>query len=1384
MHRDIYGGDVAGPARPGHRELIKRRLDRLIDIGRRNRAIYFRQGRAALKLKMDWDDVPDLLEGRRVEVSSYFVGRMEFGVTHRFDTEMKGAEVIDVLDRLRYSVAEEERERGYSSLYIVFGLLKWSEKGEFKEGGPQVQGRRALTVGKQDDRVGGDQYVGTDENKEEVLGKGKSDIKSPLVIAKCRIETKLDRRSGKKQYFLQLTDELKLNPSLVRKMRADYGIDLERFWEEAQGVELRHFYASLRENLKAHGWGIDESFWIARLSFENQAIYEDGIKMLDGGLFDNCLVARSLCGDESVNQPEGVAASRVDEFEVEGLETPLRCDSAQAKAIILAEMGRSLVVHGPPGTGKSQLIANLLARSVIKGRRVLFVTEKRDAAEVVHDRLERIGLAGYVLHLHGDPDKRRDEILRDLDQMLQLGLERFLVMGSAPRGDPRYPKAFYDSIKGYGEWVGTARLTLEELARVEVETGLRITEPSVLQRMGRLAERWRRAMERWREMVEVVAHPGLAEQLRSVRGDMKLLQKHRAGSAQLLADWRMTDLFFKSPDDGGIGLYYLLFSSIGPRIFEDPRGLADLFRRAAELAMVIGGEDEFLRCIEDVGFAKAYAEVAEKLYSVMMRLKSMGIVPTEIKAKSERLQELVDDLASYGFLGRVFRRGRYKVLVKEALLELGVGPATRLKDIREALELAAGYQDCCEDLRKLGARRPPKGRLRYEDLRELPGLLGSAGIKVRSLLNMSEASGLELPDLLLRLSELMDLISRLGVRNIQEIRQLVDAIYRLRATDLHKLVREMLIEEGKDEFMDLLLETLDLGLTPGAALSLSEHFEHIERMPEAPKLALKHVARFYEEIETSHDYWWRKAWASVRERAEQLGDRLHDFAATIRREVTKKRKKLTLKLLLERYWEEMLTLKPAVIASPYTVHMFPKMPVFDVVVFDEASQIRLEKALTSIARGHAILVIGDEKQMPPSFYFERRGEEEDFEEGGEPEDGESLLERTLDIRDRGLFQSVYLEWYYRGEHESLITFSNREFYGDRLIVLPSRDDKPRCSLIYLPRARYRPGKGLNEDEARTVLKTVVELVGEDASGDGSIMVVAMNIEQQGLIMRLLEKYIDEALMYGESKESRLVEPARIVPDLGRHVVETGPEQIGEPIRDPRIALKLQKMMDEGRLTVRNLETVQGSESDTVIISLTYGKGDDGRIDGRFFGPLNREGGERRINVLVSRARRRVIVVSSITSRDLGGLKDRSTGLEVLRRYLEFLENGCSFKRPESKGVPESYFERLVISELERELRNAGIEDIELVPQVGAGRYRIDIGVKKRGGEYILGIECDGATFHSHKTARDRDYIRQKHLERLGWRIYRVWSSDWWSDRKQITKQLVDEVRKALGAKNT
>jgi very-short-patch-repair endonuclease len=1383
MHKDLYDGDVAGPVRTGYRELIRRRLDRLIDIGRRNRAIYFKPGRTVLKLKMTWDDVAELLDGRKKVVASYLVGRMERGVTHMFDTEMEGAEVINVLDRIRYSVAEEERERGYSSLYFVFGLLTWSEMGDAKEGGSQDQGRRALAGRKQDDRVGV-QCAGPDENKEEVLGMEKSGIKSPLVIAKCKIETKLDRRSGKKQYFLQLTDEPKLNPSLVRKMLADYGIDLERFWEETQDAGLLHFYESLRESLKEHGWDVDENFWIARLSFENQAIYEDGIEMLDRWLFDDCLVARALCGDESANKPMDVAASHVEEFEVERLETPLRCDSAQARAIILAEMGCNLIVHGPPGTGKSQLIANLLARSVIKGRRVLFVTEKRDAADVVYDRLKRVGLSDYILHLHGDPNKRRDEILRELERTLQRERERSSRTVSAPLGGQGFPKAFYDSIKAYDDWIRNAHSYLEELAKVEIETGLRITEPAVLQRIRRLAERWRRMKERWPEMVDVIAHPEIAKQLSVVKGDLKLLQKHRSGSAQLLKDWQMTDLFFKYSDDGNIGLYYLLFSYIGPKIFEDPRRLADLFRRAGELVMVIGSLDEFLRCVEDVNFAKVYAEVAEKLHGVVIRLRSLGINPTGIKAESERLRKLRDEITSYGFLRRILKRRNYKMLVKDVLSELGVGSTTRLKNIREALELAAEYQDCCEALRKLGVRRPPSGRVSYADLRELSGLLASAGIEIKSLLDISQTSGLELPDLLQRLSVLMDLILMLGVRDNQEVRQLVDAIHRLRDKGLNQLVKEMLVEEGKGELMDLLLETMDLGLMPDIVLSLSEHIKHIEGMPDAPKLHLKHVSRFYQETESLRDYWQWMARVSLRKRAEHLSYRLYEFAGTITKELNKKRRKLPLKMLLERYWEEILTFKPAVIASPYTVHMFPKKRIFDIVVFDEASQIRLEKALTSIVRGRSVLVIGDEKQMPPSFYFERRGEEEDLEEGEVSESGESLLERTLDIRDRGLFQSVFLEWYYRGEHESLIAFSNREFYSDRLIVLPSRDDRPRCSLIYLPGAKYVPKKRVNEDEARAVVKAVVELLEEDASDDDSIMVVAMNVEQQGLIMHLLEKYIDEASVFEGSKESHLVEPARIVPELGSHVVKVAPKQIGEPIRDPRIAQKMQKMMDEGRLTVRNLETVQGSEADTVIISLTYGKDNEGKIDRRYFGPLNHEGGERRINVLVSRARRRVIVLSSISSRDLGGLKDRSNGLEALHRYLEFLENGCSFERTESRGVPESYFERLVIAELERELRNAGIEDVELVPQVGVGRYRIDIGVKRRGDGYILGIECDGATFHSHRTVRDRDYIRQKHLERLGWRIYRIWSSDWWTNRNSIIKQLVNEIRTTLSATNS
>jgi very-short-patch-repair endonuclease len=1322
---------------PGYRELIMKRLERLIDIGGRNRAIYFRRrSRSTLRiLEITMDEVSDLLDGRGIELAKYLVGNME-RASHRFGDEIKNEEVIETLNRLRRSVEEEERERGYSNLYFVMGLIIWSEGG--------------------------------------------GSVESPLVIAKCVIEPKLDRRKGEKRYLLKVMDEPRPNPSLMLKMRRDYGIDLESVWKESSyGIDeggLPHYEAflnNLRGSIEQRGWRVEESFWIARLSFENQPIYEDGIEMLEKGVFDNCIVARALCGDKEAIKPVESSSENVDEVEKEMLPTPLPCDMKQSEAILLAEKGYNLVVHGPPGTGKSQLIANLIARSVETGKRILFVTEKRDAAKVVYERLDKIGLSEHVLFLHGDLSKLRGKIFEELYSMLSQTPSKTL----AEEKKPEFSLEFYQDVKEYTQWLVKAKPVLEGVARLEVKAGRRVT-PAILS----LAKGWKASKERWPRLIEYIQRIDQTHWER-LKGIIKILSRYREQALYLLDNEQLLR-FFKEDGEVEYGLYYFLFSNFGPMILNNASRLALLFQRLAQLAEVVEDWDAFIECVNDIDVARKYVELAD----ISHQLESLGVDPRNINGTRDDLQRLMQELSSLGLFDRFFRREKCKRLVHDAKSMLR-GWTLRGSTLEQALSLAVEYLNIREELYKRGLRYVPRRRFNPKAFQNIVADFNSVGINIGELLQTLQTYDNDLHRIFKDLSELMMAVSRLDIRDHHELRQLVEAITELRRTDVGWVVEEMLLEDNEGYVLRLLVGTLEHDLTPNDLIALPNP-EPLDKIPRTPtlRIALKGIVEFYEELNSEKKgrrYWQYVAMKRSVEATKKTSSK-YEFVDTIMREHSKKKRKMSVRRLLENHRDEVLALKPVVIASPYTVHALPKDRVFDLVVFDETSQLRLEKVLTSIARGKSVVVIGDEKQMPPTAYFEKMAY---FEQEGEEEDGEggeehgSLLDSVL--QNMKLFKEVYLEWYYRGEHESLIAFSNREFYNDRLVTLPSIDNRPRCCLVYLKGSRYKSGKRINEDEAKAVLKAIVELSNEGLSKTDTIMVVAMNVEQQDLIIRLLEKYIDESLSSDGAKEINLDsflgfgKTDKIIPDVGETMVEIELGRIGEPVRDPGVAGTINTMLEEGRLTVRNLETVQGSEADVVILSLTYGKdADTGRIDGRFFGPLNHEGSERRVNVLVSRARKRLIAISSIRSSDLAGLREIRNGVGALKRFLEYLENGCRLEKPEQEGQPESPFEESVILELEHTLKNEGLTGLEIVPQVGVGGYRIDIGIKK-GDKYILGIECDGRTFHSHSSVRDRDYIRQKHLEKLGWKIYRIWSSEWWENRERVIKQVVDEIKKAL-----
>src|SRR5262249_43072710 len=407
---------------------------------------------------------------------------------------------------------------------------------------------------------------------------------------------------------------------------------------------------------------------------------------------------------------------------------------------------------------------------------------------------------------------------------------------------------------------------------------------------------------------------------------------------------------------------------------------------------------------------------------------------------------------------------------------------------------------------------------------------------------------------------------------------------------------------------------------------------------------------------------------------------------------------------------------------------------FDLLVIDEASQVAPEDALGVIARAKQIVVVGDDKQLPPTNFFKmvNAGDddsEDDLEETirpDRPSDFESIL--TLS-RTRGMSERM-LAWHYRSRHPSLIALSNNECYADRLLLPPSpfiQTSEFGLSLVQTPRGYYDRG-GTSRDlvQAEEVAKSVAQHI--KGHPNKSLGVACLSAQQRDAVDDMIDK-------------------------LGIRSEVEGFTPKGE------------------RLFVKNLEAVQGDERDVIFISVGYGVAENQSRPFLNFGPVSRDGGERRLNVLASRAREKCIVFSSITAADIPA-DSEARGTRMLRALLGFAETGKL-----SGGTPGGGFDSPFEEAVARVIREAGFH---VHSQVGVSSFRIDLGVidPPKPGEYILGVECDGAAYHSARSARDRDRLRQEVLEERGWRLHRIWSTDWFRNPQRETDKLIAAIKAA------
>jgi len=465
-----------------------------------------------------------------------------------------------------------------------------------------------------------------------------------------------------------------------------------------------------------------------------------------------------------------------------------------------------------------------------------------------------------------------------------------------------------------------------------------------------------------------------------------------------------------------------------------------------------------------------------------------------------------------------------------------------------------------------------------------------------------------------------------------------------------------------------------------------------------------------------------------------------DEISILNREMSKRRRIMPLRKLFAAIPNLLMTLKPCMMMSPLSVSLFLQADTydFDIVIFDEASQVKTEDAVGAIMRGKSVIICGDDKQLPPTSFFGTSKSGDDFDTDSDEEEYdsyESILDEALTV-----LSNRTLKWHYRSRHEHLIAFSNAKIYNNELITFPScKDDVPNegVEYVYVEDGVYdRGGSRSNSLEAQRVAKLVMEHF--TTHPNRSLGVVTFSTSQQTAVedeLRILRKK-NNSYEHFFSEENN------------------------------------------DAFFVKNLETVQGDERDTIIFSIGYAKDGTGKPMAMNFGPLSKVGGERRLNVAVTRAKYNVKLVGSIHPTDIDLDRTSSEGVQLLRSYIEFAKHGPRALEKEitvnSEKEFDSPFEKSVYDYLVR-------KGHKIDTQVGCSGYKIDLGVRhpEYSGVYILGIECDGATYHSTRTARERDRIRQTVLEDMGWKIHRIWSTDYIKDPKRENDVLLELIEKLI-----
>lgn len=1253
----------------------------------------------------------------------------------RIRTFLNDDNLVDIIKKLIRKAKNSMEENGTNTLYLALGFLKWFE------------------------------------NKKSVKERYAPIIMIPVDIVK---------KMGNKGYVIRVRDdEPQINITLLEFLKQNYDIEisgLDPLPVDESGIDVPLILKTIRMGIMNQPrWDVSEISFIGLFSFSRFVMWND-LRNRSEELAKNKVVSSLISGKIEWKLEELVSADELDELLVPSdLAIPSSVDSSQLSAIVSASEGQSFVLHGPPGTGKSQTITNMIANSLYHGKSVLFVAEKMAALSVVYKRLSVIGLGSFCLELHSNKAQKKN-VLQQFENTLEVG-----------------------HIKKPDDYIETAQ-KIQEIRLLLNEV---VNELHKKQTCGKSIYELIGIFEEKIELYELISVP---------EDDYSQISK------QKLEDYQDIMRRFKiAYDECGYKICDF-FKPIENRDFypEYKKEIENILNKYDDILTNSNSAIEKIKDLFGISYSinifeyQCIYKVIDKL-SKYQRILGQLVCNNEFDILAERIVRLVDNgkqmknlkgeilsefdtsVFSYDIQTNFlhWKNADLKWFLPKTIQQSKILRAFKIyaqnpkqiskKNIKKKFEIFIQYKNLVNEISNADEYLTNifgvlwnNHDTEWNDLtkivndsielrKELDTIPQNIFLSLVSWLKKHEA---ELPkykdefliyiksyekfyeteeilkekyyifyenednnwiqyrkksceNILSNLDYLKAWISLLCIYDaakIEGIEYACDAVLNRNVSS------ELLVEAFNINIIYAILSSV-IGKSEVLCKFQGSQFEETifkykELLNEFEILTIKElVAVLSSKIPNTN-----------------IGNVNSSEIGILQKAIKSRGRGISVRKLFDSIPNLLRRLCPCMLMSPMSVAQFvdPSFPKFDLVIFDEASQLPTSEAVGAIARGKNVIVVGDPKQLPPTSFFSSSYFDDD---NMDIEDLESVLDDCMAIN----MPQKHLLWHYRSRHESLIAYSNMKYYDNKLFTFPSPNDLSSKVKYVSVDGYYDKGKSKqNKAEAIEVVKEIVKRLGDKELRKESIGVVTFSSVQQNLI--------DDLLLEEFAKNHEL-------------------EQINNDLSEP--------------VFIKNLENVQGDERDVIIFSICYAPDKEGKMSMNF-GPINREGGWRRLNVAITRARKEMIVVATLKPENIDLSRTKAEGVYGLKGFLEYAINGKNMFGVKNYTIKEKNI--LLAKIISKQINEQGYKTSF---EIGSSNYRVDIGVINpvNPNEYIIGIMLDGENYQIAETSRDRNILQHSVLEGLGWRLYHIWTIDWLDSPKKEMEKLLIEIKNTVEKKD-